>query len=338
MTQSVEARAILMLSVFALALGMWAPRDAAAQQPPAILGVEILMNRPPASIGDRVLLTLRIRHRADVAVTATSEAPQLIEFGKPAVSTLALPDGAIQTTIIWTVQPFVIGRVGLQPFPVAWVTQDGQTGRFLVQPPDFEVLSVRAPDDTALRPLKDSAVVPGGPPVWLRFTLMALAASLVFAAVVALVIIAWRRVRRFVRTRQTGLAPEFAPAPITAEASARESLDAVAGVSLDGPAAFERYYGTIALVVRRYLSDRIGFNADALTTDELERRMTANGVDRWQARLVGGLLERCDAAVYAHRFPDPASADHDLTVAYEIVELSRPGAPRTGVLPRGATI
>ncbi len=93
----------------------------------------------------------------------------------------------------------------------------------------------------------------------------------------------------------------------------------------------------IAAVVRRYLSERIGFNAHALTTEELERRMTANGVDRWQARLVGGLLERCDAAVYAHRFPDPASADHDLTVAYEIVELSRPGAPPTGVLPRGAT-
>ncbi len=338
MTRSVAVRAVVILGVFALALGVWTPRDAAAQQPPAILGVEIVMNRPQASIGDRVLLTLRIRHRADVAVTATPEAPQLIEFGKPVVSTLAMPGGAVQTTVVWTVQPFVIGRVGLQPFPVAWVTQDGQTGRFLVQPPDFEVLPVRAPDDTGLRRLKDPEVVPGGPPVWLRPALTALAVTLVFAAVMSLVILAWRRVRRFVRTRQTGPAPEFAPAPITAEASARESLDAVAGVSLEGAASFERYYGTIALVVRRYLSDRIGFNADALTTDELERRMTANGVDRWQARLVGGLLERCDAAVYAHRFPDPASADHDLTVAYEIVELSRPGAPRTGVLPRGATI
>jgi hypothetical protein len=28
--------------------------------------------------------------------------------------------------------------------------------------------------------------------------------------------------------------------------------------------------------------------------------------------------------VYARAQPDPASADHDLTVAYEIIELSRP--------------
>jgi hypothetical protein len=54
--------------------------------------------------------------------------------------------------------------------------------------------------------------------------------------------------------------------------------------------------------------------------------MTSHGVDRWQARLVSGLLERCDLAVYARQYPDPASADHDLTVAFEIVELSRPQA------------
>lgn len=52
--------------------------------------------------------------------------------------------------------------------------------------------------------------------------------------------------------------------------------------------------------------------------------MTSHGVDRWQARLVSGLLDRCDRAVYARQYPDPASADHDLTVAFEIVELSRP--------------
>ena len=55
--------------------------------------------------------------------------------------------------------------------------------------------------------------------------------------------------------------------------------------------------------------------------------MVALGVERWQARLVSGLLDRCDGAVYARRRPDPSSADHDLTVAYEIVELSRVASP-----------
>ena len=62
------------------------------------------------------------------------------------------------------------------------------------------------------------------------------------------------------------------------------------------------------------------------TAAQLQTRMEGRGVERRQARLVAGLLDRCDAAVYAHRNPDPASADHDLTVAFEIVELSRPPA------------
>ncbi|MSQ29040.1 MAG: hypothetical protein EXR68_00905 [Dehalococcoidia bacterium] len=313
------------------------PRTVAAQQPPApILGVEITINRLDPSIGDHSLLTLRIRHHPDVAVTAAPEAPAQIEFGKQAVTTLAMPDGAIQTTVTWTVQPFVLGHVRLAPFPVAWVTQNGRTGRFTVQPPDFEVRPTRAANDTTLRPLKDPVTVSGDPPAWLHPTLISLA---VLAILGVLTVATTLVVRRLGPLFGRGGADDSAVVgtATTAESSARESLDDLAGIRLIDAAAFEEHYGTIAIVIRRYLSDRIGFNAYALTTDELERRMTANGVDRWQARLVGGLLERCDAAVYAHRFPDPASADHDLTVAYEIIELSRPGAAPTGVLPRGAT-
>ena len=331
-------RVLAVLVVLAASLIAMSLRDAVAQQPPVpILGVEITMNQPKASVGDRVLLTLRIRHRADVAVTATPEAPPDVEFGKQNVTTLALPDDVVQTTVTWTVQPFVLGLVRLRAFPVAWVTQDGRTGRFLVQPPRFEVQPLRTADDTLLRPLKDHVAVPGGPLVWLRPALYSLAAIASLALVSTLLWLLARQVRALLWRCRYGHVVASIPIVITVEDSARESLDDLAGLRLTDPDAFEQYYGTIAVVVRRYLSERIGFNAHALTTDELERRMTSNGVDRWQARLVGGLLERCDFAVYAHRFPDPTSADHDLTVAYEIVELSRPGASRIGVLPHGAT-
>ena len=87
-------------------------------------------------------------------------------------------------------------------------------------------------------------------------------------------------------------------------------------------------------VVVEFVGYRFGFNARALTTAELQQRMVAVGVERWQARLVSGLLDRCDGAVYARRRPDPTSADHDLTMAYEIVELSRP-RPEPAAEPTG---
>ncbi len=81
-----------------------------------------------------------------------------------------------------------------------------------------------------------------------------------------------------------------------------------------------RAYRALATVVRHLLSNRYGFPAFALTTAELQRRMEAEGVDRWQSRLVGGLLQECDAVVYSGYRPAQERRQADLNMAREIVE------------------
>jgi hypothetical protein len=61
-----------------------------------------------------------------------------------------------------------------------------------------------------------------------------------------------------------------------------------------------------------------------MTTNELEHRMRDQGLDRWQIRVAGGLFTQCDSVVYARYRPAMERAEHDLTAAYEIVEMSRP--------------
>ena len=79
-------------------------------------------------------------------------------------------------------------------------------------------------------------------------------------------------------------------------------------------------YRTLSSVVRGALGSKYGFPASSLTTPELKRRMESAGVDRWQARLVGGLLEECDAVVYAGYRPAGERRNADLNMAREIVE------------------
>jgi len=81
-----------------------------------------------------------------------------------------------------------------------------------------------------------------------------------------------------------------------------------------------RAYRTLGTVVRGELARRYGFPAVALTTNELQRRMEAEGVERWEARLVSGLLHECDAVIYAGYRPAPERRLADLTTAREIVE------------------
>jgi hypothetical protein len=84
-------------------------------------------------------------------------------------------------------------------------------------------------------------------------------------------------------------------------------------------------YRSMATTVRSVLGERYGIPAPALTTRELRRRMEGAGVDRWQSRLVGGLLEECDAVVYAGYRPAQERLTADLNMAREIVELPAPG-------------
>ena len=112
------------------------------------------------------------------------------------------------------------------------------------------------------------------------------------------------------------------------EDQARAALDR-AGVEFAELRDHVSYYAAIALAIRDYLTERYGFPAFALTTGELDHEMQRRGIDRWQTRLVNGLLTQCDASVYARYSPALERADADLTSAYEIVEMNRPSpSPR----------
>jgi len=319
-------RALPLLLAIAVVVGVLAvtgtPRTARAQQPPSIEAAAAF-DPPSASIGDRVTLTLRVTHPEDVILKADAPALEHVDVVSTQPSrTATIAPGAHATTFEYTLQPFLLGTIDTGTIRLSWLRADGATGTLDVPGAQLIVAPVRAQGDQALRPLKPQASVLGAPPSWIRPTIGV-------AAVLALAVLAIIAAR-FLRARRGDAPDEAAPVDSSPERIARDALDALGAQNGSGRLDYPSYYGGMAVTVRTYLAARFGFNAHALTTRELERRMVSHGVDRWQARLVAGLLERCDDAVYAHRYPDFASADHDLTVAYEIVELSRPGAATGG--------
>lgn len=314
MTRSHRLPAVILALGAFVALLASLPSYASAQEAPEGVTATVAFRESTATIGDRVALVVRVEHPDSVVVTiplppiADAEVRSAGE-----TTTTTTPEGLQVTETTFLYQVFALGPVETGPVPIRWIEEDGESGTFEAPGAQFTIVSVRPPGDEALRTLKPPLTIAGAPPAWLLPAGIALGVI----ALIGLVILVVRRLRR--------RAPEeeFLPLDVP-ERSARERLAAVQHAGLPEEAEFQRFYGTIAAVVREYLAERFGFNATALTSNELEARMTSHGVDRWQARLVSGLLERCDLAVYARQYPDPASADHDLTVAFEIVELSRP--------------
>lgn len=315
--------ALLLIGAVALAVIFVTPQVPARAQEPAPLTIEVSLDPPAATLGDRVRLVVRVTHDAEVRVTvapprATSDLV-LVSQDAPVTQPGDTPEAT--TEFAFTLAAFQTGPIALGSVEVSWVRADGASGSESVVLPTLVIESLVPPFETELRPLKPQAEIGGAPAAWQRDE-VAVAAAAGSALVLAGLLALWLRSRRH---------PLSAPRADTAiEDAARRELQAIGAAGHLARGEFDEYYGRISLAVRQYLAARFGFPAIALTTTELRSRMPGRGVERWQARLVQGLLERCDAAVYAHRYPDPASADHDLTVALEIVEITREqlaGAP-----------
>ena len=289
---------------------------AEAQQPPA---AEVRVDVAPqvVTLGDRVRITVIVAHSEALLISVDPPSQtgtlQLIET-LPA-DTVTLPDGSLRTEVAFTVAAFELGAQQLDELRVFWLREDGSSGELRATPAPFEVTSALAGDPSQLRPLKPQATFGEPPPGWLR-PAIAGGVLLVVAAVVLL------GVRRWLR-RAPAPAPPAEQHEVAPETAARRRLEELAAGGTLASGDYERFYGTLSVVLRDYLEERFAFTATALTTPELDREMGDHGVERWQARLAGGLLDRCDAAIYASRYPDPSSADHDLTVAFEVVALSR---------------
>ena len=306
------------LLAFALALSVSWSGVASAQEAPQIEVTATLQPRA-ATLGEHVRLTVIVHHATDLLIT-TSEPARVSNIELVAVEpeTVTFEDdrSGATTTYVFVLAAFQLGDLHPGDVEVAWLRADGSAGSSVVHPPILRMTSVRAEGDDELRPLKPQAVV-GGAPAWWQRTELSTGLALLLLTIAA-ASWWWRRRAR------TVAAPVSAPTGASAEDRARARLDRLQGAALTDRSVYQHFYGEISLVTREYLAERYEFNATALTTAELDQSAEDVGIGRWQARLATGLLQRCDAAVYARSRPDPASADHDLTVAYEVVELSRP--------------
>ena len=258
-------------------------------------------------LGDSVTLSLQVvtPHGASVDVLPGAAGWEQIEVIRTQSNVAHDSGNSTIHALEVVIAPFEVGT--LQFIPSVTVVQGADTVVRQLPAVTLLVPSSLAPGDKLeLSPLAPTRSVDGAESPFLR-PLIALGVITIIAVLAAGVAFAAIGVRRRRRRPATS-------APVPLEPA---GLGGVEHLLATDPVAAYRTLGT---AVRTVVGDRYGFRAPALTTRELQRRMEAAGVERWQARLVGGLLEECDAVVYAGYRPAPDRRAADLTMAREIVE------------------
>jgi hypothetical protein len=310
-----------MITALAVLVAVVAAADArpvSAQPTGQPVVVRAGVDRDQVTVGDRITLTIVVEHDAGVSLDALAQAAafgpfEVLSAEPPQERTLDA--GRVETTLMFTVAAFGTGELEMPAIAVPYTDAAGNTATATAPAIAISVGSVipagESPAD--IRDLKPQLAVPGGAPAYVRPALIAV-------ATVTAVGMAMLLARVFRRRR----APAPAGPPPLPEDEARAELERIAGLALPDGGAHKEHYRLVGSCIRRYLAGRYRFPAVALTTAELEEQMVSRGVDRWQARLVSGLLQECDEVRYGQYVPADARADADLTAAFEIVEMTRP--------------
>ncbi|HEY7295173.1 MAG TPA: hypothetical protein VH916_09025 [Dehalococcoidia bacterium] len=278
--------------------------------------VTVTLDRTHVTVGDPINLTVVIRHAPGVTIATTSIDDQLGDL-EPLSSEPPQErqvNGAMELRLQYRVAAYHTGSVALPQLTFAYALPDGTSGQVQSKGPEaITVQSVLPPGATpadiqGLKPQESLPVPASQQLIWLAGIAGIVAAVVLIAAGGAWL---WRRRGR----------PAAVPAPSQA-AIARAELDRIMALGLVQKGELAEHYRLIAVCIRRYLTERFGFPAVALTSGELSGRMEGQGVERWPARLVSGLLSECDAVAYARYVPAPARIEADNAMAYEIIDAT----------------
>ena len=283
------------------------------------------------TVGDRLRVVIKLT--ADLGTTVTLAPGSLADPFVLTKQPSSKADGR-EITLTLDMAVFATGDLQLPSLRLAFKERNGNTGEVITRPQSLRVESVLPADTSAgvsLRDLKPQAELPE-PGAFEAWVPAGVALGLILVALLTFLVLHKRA-----KPREAALEAGQDDAYEVAEDRARGVLDR-AGAAFAQDADYVTYYTTLANTLREYLTARFGFPAFALTTTEMQDQMVRRGMDRWQARIVGGLLNQCDAVVYARYRPAAERADHDLTAAYEIIEMSRPGELDPELIEEEATL
>jgi hypothetical protein len=294
----------------------------AAAQQQAPVTVFALLDRTHGTVGDPINLTVAVRYAAGVTVDTDNLEEQFAPFEtltETPPNDLRNLDGSGERRLRFTITAYQTGPAQLPALSIPY-TLNGTPGQAQGQPLSYAVESVIQAGDKAgdIRPLKPQLALPFAATGLLRWWIAgAGAVAVAVAAILTGAALVLARRRKPAPADLETLDLESQPEDV-----ARRELDALAADALLEQGHYREHYARMAELIRRYITQRYGFPASALTTTELGLRMERSGVGRWRARLVAGLLAECDAVHFAHYVPAPARAEADLQMAYEIVDLT----------------
>jgi len=304
---TVMPRGGLALLVCALMVAAAAPSPVAAQS-----RVTSAVDTTLITVGDRILLEVRVEHPADAAVAwPDSVDVDPFEVLDARVSPTRAQGESAVSSALFSLTTFELGDVELPSIAVRVLHPDGQEEELATDRFGVEVVSVGVEEGGDIREIRGPLAIPVGV-VWILAGAILL--MLLGAATYAVVS------RRRRREGDEGFVP--GPPPRPAHEIALEELQRVEESNLLANGMVKEYHIRVSEILRRYVEARFRVPALEMTTWEVLGGLQSAGVDDGVRADLRRFLDQCDLVKFAKARPDEAASRSVLDLGREWVRRS----------------
>lgn len=286
----------------------------AGETRPGAARLEVEADRTAITVGDPIVLTIRLTFPAGTRVTSFSpEAafdPAAI-LGSASRPRETLGDGSVRETRTLRVTSYKPGNGAIPALVASYVDASGTPGRASSAAIPFVVASVLGAGDAQPADIKP----PAGMPERLLWPWILAALALLGAGM-------WLWWRRRRRPAVVVTVPVIPPLPPHEQAYAE--LERLLSSGLLDKGRVKEFYIELAEILRRYLAGRYGIETFERTTFEILEALRAA---RLAVRLVVAMAEffaACDLVKFARHHPAPEETRATVERAYRLVDETRP--------------
>jgi len=222
------------------------------------------------------------------------------------------PDGRSGTQFEYTLAVFKLKRATIASVAVIYTDLAGKPGRLVTEPIGISVVGTVPKGAMQIKDIKDMFQIRPRMALWLK-VLIGFVALLVAAAVI------WRLAKGRKRPEEERPAEKAPPASVVA----LSQLERLVESDLLFNKKYKEFYFALSQILRRFLSRRLGFAAEDMTTTEIEFSMRDNPISPEFTLTVIEVLRFSDMVKFAKFLPSDTENEEMIRKARSAIEQGR---------------
>ncbi len=276
----------------------------------ADVSVKASVGRDQVTLGEQFQLLITVHHDDGYTVSDPDVGKMLGDF--VVVESYKGEDEGATLEFRYTLAGFKLDRATIASIEVGYIDPAGRPGKLATDPIGIAIVGTVPEGETEIKGIRGMVEIEPRMALWLKIVIW-------LGAIILAIAIAWWQLRK---RRTVGIEePVEKPPPPSVVALA--ALQRLVKSDLLFQKRYKEFYFALSEIIRRFLSGRLRFSAEDMTTTEIEFAMRDDPISREFTATTQEVLRFSDMVKFAKLIPSDPENDEIIEKARNTIELGR---------------